>query len=545
MAKVKEPFNISILKLEPRQLKFLPKVKSLSIRDPSTGNFHDDGFYSYTIFGNAGSEDRFTRFGTIECKVEILHPIIYDRLCRLKHLYGDILSGKAYAVWDEEKADFFSSDALTGSTGYAFFAQHVEKIRFKVTESPARDLRIKVVEDNMHKAMTRHILVAPAGIREIDIKEDGFEREQEVTELYRKFLAISNTIPEDMKDYNDPIYDGQRWSLQRTFNEIYDIFFDMFGGKKGVFQGRFGSRRTWNSTRNVISAIDPTTAVLGATNQPSCTAVQLGIYQLTKSVLPVTQHALRTGILAEIFGRDVGEVDLVDTQTLESTRVKIDPEDSDDFITWDGVERLCNSLADPGVRNLPVLVKGRYLALMYTTPTAFRIVRSITDIPEELRKGQGVDIHPITYAELIYLSGYRLWNRQSAMITRFPVSGTGSVIPLNIYARTTVKAIPRQELDSDFQSMGPDFIAWEYPEWHEGATFVETTIIPSCYLKSTGADFDGDTVAVNAVYSLEAVGDIKKAHRTRSFWVNGKNKLNIDLEYDTAAFMLRNLTGPR
>lgn len=113
MAKVREPFNISILHLDKQQLRFLPKITSMSIRDPSTGNFHDDGFYSYTIFGSAGSEDRDRRFAVIECKVEILHPVIYDRLIRLKHLYGDIMSGKAYARWDPEQRDFVASDALT------------------------------------------------------------------------------------------------------------------------------------------------------------------------------------------------------------------------------------------------------------------------------------------------------------------------------------------------------------------------------------------------------------------------------------------------
>src|SRR5699024_5283575 len=153
-----------------------------------------------------------------------------------------------------------------------------------------------------------------------------YESEQEITELYRRFLAISNTVPDGLKDYSDPVYDGQRWSLQRTFNDIYALLLDMFQGKKGIFQGKFGSRRVWNSTRNVISAINPTTEVLGSPNQPSCTAVQLGLYQMSKAALPVTQHALRTGILQEIFVRDVTEVELIDTETMERERVTLDPD---------------------------------------------------------------------------------------------------------------------------------------------------------------------------------------------------------------------------
>lgn len=546
MAKVREPFNISILHLDKQQLRFLPKITSMSIRDPSTGNFHDDGFYSYTIFGSAGSEDRDRRFAVIECKVEILHPVIYDRLIRLEHLYGDIMSGKAYARWDPEQRDFVASDALTGQTGYGFFAQHVADIKFVSTGSAQRELRIKVVEENMFKAMTRHLLVLPAGLREIEVKEGGYESEQEITELYRRFLAISNTVPDGLKDYSDPVYDGQRWSLQRTFNDIYALLLDMFQGKKGIFQGKFGSRRVWNSTRNVISAINPTTEVLGSPNQPSCTAVQLGLYQMSKAALPVSQHALRTGILQEIFVRDVTEVELIDTETMERERVTLDPDTIDDFTTWDGIERLLNTLSDPGVRNEPIMVNGRYLCLVYVNNDSFRLFRGMSELPPEMLNKPGADVHPITYTELIYIAGYKYWNNLAAMVTRYPVSGMQSVIPLTCYARTTVAAKPKTELDSNWEPITDErFIAWEYPDWLPNASFVETTIVPAPYLAGLGGDFDGDTVSVNVLYSMEAIDEITNSHKKRAFWVSGKNKFNIDIGYDTVAFLLRNLTGPR
>lgn len=546
MATPKNPFNFSILELTPQKLRFLPRIRSLSIRDPSTGNFHDEGFYSYSIFGAAGSAERDQRFAYIDCKVPIFHPVIFDRLVRLKRLYGDIVQGKAFAIWDDEKKDFFASDALSGQTGFAFFASHVAEIKFTRTSSAQRDLRIAVVESNMYKALTSQLLVMPAGLREIEIKEGGFESEQEITQLYRKFLAISNTVPEGLKDYNDSVYDSQRWSLQRTFNDIFALLLDMFDGKHGFYQGKWGSRRIWNGTRNVISALDPTTKVLGAPNQPSCTDVQMGLYQTAKAVLPIAQHALRTGFLHEVFGKDIMQVQLTDPQTLELETVDLDPDTVDDYTTWDGIERLLNVLSNTGVRNEPVMVAGRYLGLAYVNDTEFRFCRAMSEIPEEMLKRPGVDVHPITYTELVYISGYHLWNKQCAMVTRYPVSGMQSVIPLGITVRTTVNARPRVELQHDWTPWeGDDHVAWEYPDWNKKATFVETTIVHPMWLKGLGGDFDGDTVSVNAVYSMEAINDVKQGQKTRSFWVNGKNKFNVDGGYDTVAFMLRNLTGPR
>lgn len=393
------------------------------------------------------------------------------------------------ARWDPEQRDFVASDALTGQTGYGFFAQHVADIKFVSTGSAQRELRIKVVEENMFKAMTRHLLVLPAGLREIEVKEGGYESEQEITELYRRFLAISNTVPDGLKDYSDPVYDGQRWSLQRTFNDIYALLLDMFQGKKGIFQGKFGSRRVWNSTRNVISAINPTTEVLGSPNQPSCTAVQLGLYQMSKAALPVTQHALRTGILQEIFVRDVTEVELIDTETMERERVTLDPDTIDDFTTWDGIERLLNTLSDPGVRNEPIMVNGRYLCLVYVNNDSFRLFRGMSELPPEMLNKPGADVHPITYTELVYIAGYKYWNNLAAMVTRYPVSGMQSVIPLTCYARTTVAAKPKTELDSNWEPITDErFIAWEYPDWLPNASFVETTIVPAPYLAGLGGD---------------------------------------------------------
>lgn len=73
--------------------------------------------YQYLLV-RIGEENRNRRFSYIDIKVPVLHPQIYAVLGQLKHLYHEIISGKGYAIWDEELKDFVKSDQMNGRTEF-------------------------------------------------------------------------------------------------------------------------------------------------------------------------------------------------------------------------------------------------------------------------------------------------------------------------------------------------------------------------------------------------------------------------------------------
>ena len=116
------PFNITLLKLTQELMTGLRPVKVLDIFEGGSSDFHPEGLFSTEIFGKVGDERRNYRYSYIDIKIEVLHPVIFKALSDMKRLYGEIMSGEAYAVWDETDKDFIKSDPLNGGqTGMYFF----------------------------------------------------------------------------------------------------------------------------------------------------------------------------------------------------------------------------------------------------------------------------------------------------------------------------------------------------------------------------------------------------------------------------------------
>ncbi len=479
------PFNVELMKLDAQRLRALRPVTSLDHFETAGGNLHEDGLFSISIFGRIGDEMRDRKFSFIDIRVPVFHPVIYSRLVKLKGLYRGILSASQYARWDDEVKDFVPSDELNGQTGFAFFIQHWEKIQFVRNKSGIRDARIALIEKYRDRALTDKVLVLPAGLRDLEITEDGQTKEHEINALYRRLLAISRTIAPSDHNNTSPALNLPRHLLQMTFNEIYDTIERMLTGKKGLVQNRWGSRRIFHGTRNVISAMDTSTAYLGGKNSPRYTDTVVGMYQLAKALLPVTLHCLKTGYLERVFNLGPGQARLVDPKTLESEIVSLPSDVYDRWTTTEGLNKVVNALGVIEQRHKPIQLEGRYLALLYAGPDkTFKVFHDIRELPEGFDRKY---VRPINLIELVYLSGYRRWNTYVAFVTRYPVTGVGSCYPTTIYVKTTMVGEVRRELGEDWQPLGDEYEALEFPVY-EPLAYLDSQVIPSARLAGLGAD---------------------------------------------------------
>ncbi|WP_200857836.1 hypothetical protein, partial [Klebsiella pneumoniae] len=87
----------------------------------------------------------------------------------------------------------------------------------------------------------------------------GRGTQDEINDIYRRVLGASKVIVGADGAETSPLYDNSRKSLQAGFNDIYDTVLSMVTGKSGFIQSKFGSRRIFNGTRNVISPMDTST----------------------------------------------------------------------------------------------------------------------------------------------------------------------------------------------------------------------------------------------------------------------------------------------
>lgn len=487
MTTKRDPFNIFLLSNQKSRLLGLLPVQSMDIFNLS-GEFHPQGLYSVEVFGPLGSPERQKKHGYIDMHAQIMHPKDYIELSRLKGLYGNLMSGKAYATWDNAIKDFVKADAIDGKTGYSFFMEHFEEIVFQQNDSSIRDLRIDFITKTQKICMYRYLVVIPAGLRDIDYDENGSVVEDDINGFYRKVLRIRNTIIVNPNNLNDPALDMARWSLQKAFNDIYLYIESILQGKRGFLLSKVAARSVHGGTRNVITAIDPAPGILGDPDTHTVNDTLIGLHQYLKGTVELSIYGIRTGPMKYIVEGIPAAIPVVDPGTL--CRVIIQP---NEYIIakWGsakGIEDSMNKFEKTNARHLPVTINGYFAALLYRDDKYFRVLYDIRELPEGYDKSK---VAPITWAEMFYISVYLQSKNVAAVVTRYPIVELGSITPTFVYLQTTVKQQTLQRLDDNWKPVTNEPKAAVMPV--TGQPFYDSMSIHSSRVEEFNADYDGDS----------------------------------------------------
>ncbi|QTH80292.1 putative virion-associated RNA polymerase subunit beta/beta' [Pseudomonas phage pPa_SNUABM_DT01] len=533
------PAKVWPMVLTKERVSRMTPVTSLDIYDGASSEFHDQGLYSTAIFGRVGSDERDTTFSYIDLKVRIFHPKIFRDLMSLKSIYRGICSGRETAIFDPVTKDFVADSSEKAETGYSFFVRHFPELQLRKSKSPTRQIRVEFINKWKDAALTRYIPVLPAGIRDIEIDDNGMATKNEIHDLYYRALSISNTIPVT-SDMESPALDIARNALTNCLSEIYDLIEGMLAGKNGFILDKWASRRVVYGTRNVLTVMDTSIADLNNDNAPGFDATTLGLFQVIKGMTPLTIHHMR-----RTFGNQIqageGQAQLIDKKTLRPVWVTLSPDSRDQWTTRDGLTAVIDRYQMVEMRNRPVEIEDHYLALIYRGPdNTFRIFFDIAELPDHL---DPMNVHPINLVELLYLCGYAYWNKYFAQICRYPISGNRSIYASRVYVKTTVVGERRVELNEMWEPYtDEDHVALEFPK--PGSTsYMDTQSPHSTKLVGLQADFDGDTGSATLIMSKEAMQENDRTLRSRQYWVDTDGSLISSYDYDTLKYVVTNLTG--
>lgn len=540
MPNVQTPFNLKVLDLTPSRTARLGQVTALDYFEGSSQSFNEEGLFSIKIFGNVGSKDRDNKFGYVNIKIDIIHPFILKAVFSLRGLYKDIISSRAYVIWSEEEKDFVVSNPVDGETGYHLFLKHWRKIEFKRTASKLRDEKIAMIQLYRNIAETSKIIIVPAGMRDLTVDETGRIKESELNSLYRSLISISNTITDNgMKDVK--VMDTTRVSLQNTFNKIYDFFDGIISGKGGFINSKYVSRNVYYGTRNVITAMTAPINELGAANSPKINNTVVGFHQVLYAALPFVRHYVIKNWSSKVFSSANAQAKLIDPVTLRSELVKVAPESVDKWMTTAGIDSIVKVYADHHRRMKPVMIEGRYFALVYRTEKTFRILWDISELPND-PEFSAKDVHPITYCELLYLAGYQMWNKLPIYVTRYPVAGMGSIYPSFVYTKTTTTGSMKSELGEDWKPIDDLHVALEYPDFKNSAFMDSMSVHPS-RLKGLTGDHDGDMCSGNILLTDEAIKETHDILKQAKAYLNSDGKLSASAAVDTVQRVIYNMSG--
>lgn len=460
MPKPTVPFNIDLLiQLTDANLKMMKPVKSMDITNGATKDFHPEGLFSTEIFGKYGEAVRCKTFAYIDLGIGIIHPALYKAITDLKELYGQIMAGTVYAVWDEETKDFIKSDAIDGQTGYKFFLDYFNKLVFEPRPSVKRELNIKLVNKYKEQGLISKILVLPAGLRDYEVDEQNKPSEDEINPMYRKLIAYSNLITPTVLKTNPEAVDSVRYKMQLAFIEIYNYIKSLLEGKKKLILGKWASRGTFYGTRNVITSMDNYSDELHNKKTISFNQTTIGLFQYLKGTLPVTIFNIKNGFVSKVFVGANSPAKLINPKTLKSELITVNPDYYDAWMSNEGLEKTITKFGEESNRHKFISIQGFWLGLVYIGPDkTFKFFQDIDEMPDGFDRTL---VRPITYCELLYSAVYKDSNKYPGFVTRYPITGYGSIYPSKAYLKTTVKSLSLTELDYNWEKT--DSVALHFP----------------------------------------------------------------------------------
>lgn len=534
----KQALKFGLFNLNEQQLKILPRIKTADIMVSSTSTPHPEGLYSVEYFGPTGSEDRKERYAYIDLKVPVITPIFYKNMLKAKSLYQDIMSGKVYAIYNNETNDFEPSDPIQGNTGYSFFMKHFLTLQFQETDSVARSTLIKFKEKEADKIILRHLIVMPPGLRELRVDKNGrVSEEDEISVLYGELVKLTNYVGEAYKTTPES-YDGVAFRIQEKVLAIYDYIFGVtFDGKKKFALGKWGSRSVAYGTRGILGTLVVDSKRLGGETMVHPSQTVVGMYQFMEGAQPFVIYHLRRKLFDRIFNPDDMSCLVVNSKTMKSEYLQINQAELNYFTSRDGLEKLIGKFSMDSLRHQPVKVtNGHYLALVWRNEDSVVIVEHTDDL---LSLGKG-EISPMTYGEMFYFAIYENAESLVTQVTRYPVGSLGGTYPSLISLATTIQSKVMYEKDVSGGIVGKML---RYPI--KGESFFNAFSPHTMHLGRLGGDHDGDMGSVNIFMADESIEEIKALRRKRHFYISPIGELTYSLGNDATDLAIKYMSDPR
>lgn len=533
-----KPTNFTLLDPKTFPWQLMSPIMTGDSFEGQTTNLHEEGLYSTKIFGRVGTNERDETEAYIDTVLPIFNPTYLKALIQLKAFYGEILKGKAYAIWDPDEQDFIKSNVLEGDTGFAFFMSHFGEINPKRNESFKRSQKIELVERFRDRALHTKIPVIPAGLRDIDISPTGLVTENEVNDLYRKLFYRTKSLNVKNPDPTDPVYDNIRWGEQEALNNIDEYFFNLQDGKRGFNQRKMSRRSVHSATRNVIVSRKVSVENMddNATGDPNSTII--GMYQALLGYSLVCQHELLNGFLSMVFTKGMNMARLIDTKSLESVYTEVDARIVDKYTTGDGLVSLFNGFSDPNLRNKPIRIAGHYLALVYDDGKNVCLLSDINDLTEGMNKKY---VKPVTYMQFFYMQTVKAIEKKMLQVTRYPITGIGSIFPTRVFVLpTNSSSEARTLIDLDGTKLDKFHF---FPVATDNPSYFDGMAISNIRLELAGGDFDGDQLSANSIQAKDSIEEIETLFGKRIFYISGSGDFLYSPVQEPHEFCLRALTN--
>lgn len=544
------------------------KVNSLEeVSDPVFFNGPtptERGLLSNEIFGITKSE-RSGIYAYIDLGGTFIHPIVYKVLCKLNNKIPDIVNGTDFFIIDDS-GDLIKSD--DGHTGIDWFRKNFSKIKFKKNESTSRNRYVDFIEYARDKMWITKYIVSPPYYRDVDTRQASIGV-GEINKLYSSLIIATRSI-KDTSSYGLTLEDVTKARVQNILVQIFDWYGNgttiggqetpkNLPGKYGLIKRGLLYKTVDYSTRLVLSApdveaenVDDIMVNMDYAGLPLASAIC--------NFKPFVMFWLRRFFENRFAGRMEYPVNINDKDTVMVPLVDYQIAFSD-VVLEEQIERFIHGYSN---RFIPIEIpidKVEYTKRMkekhYTkkellTPEKMYlfmggyVLNNSSDYKEtknDYSSFKKID-RPLTWCDLFYRAACEVTSDKNILVTRFPIDSYLNQFPTKVRIKSTIKTQPMVVTDG-FED-NSKFYNW-YPVINKedigGNTsplFSDTFSMCNGLIGAMGADYDGDTVIVKPIYTIEANNECRKVEDSKSqiIGMNGLTTRNVSKENIMALYSL-------
>jgi len=450
-----------------------------------------DGLFSYDIFGEIGSDRRKRQYAYIDLKQPFIRPIFYKMFTSMNRKLEDLFNGsKFFKLNDLGELE----EDVNGETGISFFYRNYEKFKFKETGSNTRENNLALLKKTTKaEIFTSKLIVIPAYLRDFNPSSASGGRIADVDKIndfYSIIIRNTENLKKTLGFGSDLIFSSTESNIQKNLNNIFDYLSEYMAHKTGLINKSLLGKSVDYVTRSVIT-----------TNRFNFNKWDENPIPFGSTGIPLSQCV---ALFYPFFLKWIN--DFVDEYVKEFTH----------FTDKEGNEVLIKNIKQQF--NDEKIKKNIINAYIKDPEHRFDSIKIEDD------KGNKYPLkvfyknlkRNFTKTDLLYLAAVDVLADKHVYITRDPVTSRQSIYPSRIAIQTTVETTPMQIEDrylKNYPKIIPDY---PVPE----SSFKDSVTFNASVTEALGADFDGDSVPIRGVFTVEANLEAEKFILSKSMIVN-------------------------
>lgn len=458
------------------------------------------GLFSEVIFGTT-QEERTKTIAYIDLKNKYFHPYLFEILIRLDENIDKVAKGiGSWEISKEGKLIKNKSDnefLEENNTGLRWLINNFDKLKFEKNESIARNNRIDLIESSKNNGtlLITKFVVIPIIYRDI---EHSSTRNQinPINEAYGKLISLTSSSGNENIGYVNNMID---YKIQSALVSIRKFGQSLIEKKNGFFHKAVLGKNPDYGARSVISVPVLSNVMRPDDNPIDTVHTGIPISQCCSMAFPLIKRWIMEFFRREfeVTGGNNYKCGFRNSKwEIEYKFKKLD--NPMEFFNSDYIYKMINlysktysSRFDPipipleGGETGYMVCEGRVAPLDGNDPLSSTISKRF-----------------FTWTDLLFIACTEALKDKHIYLCRYPFTDYLSMFPNKVHVLSTLKTFPAKVGNVVYK---------HYPVIDPNVTkekmntlFNDTTTMSNTYLKTLGADYDGDMVSIRMVFSEEA-----------------------------------------